>query len=117
MQTDQRDRLTAALAGRYVIERELGSGGMATVYLAHDGEPMADGSATAVESRAAAGWRPTPPGRGVGTAACMGPERAVRGRGWAARSAVYSLGCGLYEMLASEPPYTAATAQLLIANR
>src|SRR5947199_6192709 len=36
MQTDQRDRLTAALAGRYVIERELGAGGMATVYLAHD---------------------------------------------------------------------------------
>jgi len=36
MQTDQRDRLNAALAGRYAIERELGSGGMATVYLAHD---------------------------------------------------------------------------------
>ncbi len=30
------DRLTAALAGRYTIERELGAGGMATVYLAHD---------------------------------------------------------------------------------
>ena len=29
-------RLTAALAGRYAIERELGTGGMATVYLAHD---------------------------------------------------------------------------------
>src|SRR3989454_9957841 len=29
-------RLTAALAGRYAIERELGHGGMATVYLAHD---------------------------------------------------------------------------------
>ena len=30
------DRLAAALADRYTIERELGVGGMATVYLAHD---------------------------------------------------------------------------------
>ena len=30
------DRLQEALAGRYAIERELGAGGMATVYLAHD---------------------------------------------------------------------------------
>src|SRR5438128_12054368 len=29
-------RLTTALAGRYAIERELGAGGTATVYLAHD---------------------------------------------------------------------------------
>ena len=36
MQTDQVERLNAALAGRYAIERELGSGGMATVYLADD---------------------------------------------------------------------------------
>ena len=34
--TDVLDRLTAALADRYAIERELGGGGMATVYLAHD---------------------------------------------------------------------------------
>ncbi len=34
--TDQLDRLKAALADRYAIERELGAGGMATVYLAED---------------------------------------------------------------------------------
>ena len=34
--TDPTTRLSAALADRYVIERELGQGGMATVYLARD---------------------------------------------------------------------------------
>ena len=36
MSTAQTERLTAALADRYRIDRELGQGGMATVYLAHD---------------------------------------------------------------------------------
>jgi serine/threonine-protein kinase len=34
--TDMLGRLTTSLADRYVLERELGAGGMATVYLAHD---------------------------------------------------------------------------------
>ena len=34
--TEITSRVSAALADRYRIERELGQGGMATVYLAHD---------------------------------------------------------------------------------
>ncbi len=34
--SDQLQRLKAALAGHYTIERELGAGGLATVYLAND---------------------------------------------------------------------------------
>ncbi|HWO88879.1 MAG TPA: serine/threonine protein kinase, partial [Gemmatimonadales bacterium] len=33
---DSASRLASALADRYAIERELGAGGMAVVYLAHD---------------------------------------------------------------------------------
>jgi eukaryotic-like serine/threonine-protein kinase len=34
--SDTPERLAAALSGRYIVEREIGAGGMATVYLARD---------------------------------------------------------------------------------
>jgi serine/threonine protein kinase len=34
--TDERERLTGALADRYRVEREVGRGGMTIVYLAED---------------------------------------------------------------------------------
>jgi serine/threonine-protein kinase len=84
--------------------------------LLHEGEAMvADfGIALAVS---AASERLTQTGLVVGTPAYMSPEQAMSESVVDARSDVYSLGCVLYEMLAGEPPYTGATAQVLIAKR
>src|ERR1041384_5337146 len=61
--TDAAGRLTAALSRSYRIERELGRGGMATVYLAHD---LRHKRAVAIKV-----LRPE-------LAAALGPERCLR---------------------------------------
>jgi len=85
--------------------------------LLHEGEAMVADFGIALAVSAAASERLTLTGLAVGTPAYMSPEQAVSERALDARSDVYSLGCVLYEMLAGEPPYTGATAQVLIAKR
>ncbi len=57
----------------------------------------------------------TETGLALGTPAYMSPEQASGGQ-VDGRSDIYALGCVLYEMVAGEQPFTAPTAQALIAR-
>ncbi len=85
--------------------------------LLHEGEAMVADFGIALVAGAAPGERLTATGLMVGTPQYMSPEQAAGDPAVDARSDVYSLGCVLYELLAGEPPYTGATAQMVIAKR
>jgi Tfp pilus assembly protein PilF len=60
--------------------------------------------------------RLTSTGLAIGTPAYMSPEQAAAGT-VDARSDQYGLASVLYEMLAGEPPFTGATAQMIVSRR
>jgi TolB-like protein/tetratricopeptide (TPR) repeat protein len=85
------------------------------ILLESSGAMVADfGIARAVS--AAADEKLTSTGLAVGTPAYMSPEQGAGGHVVDARSDVYSLGCMVYEMLAGQPPFSAPTAQGLLAR-
>jgi TolB-like protein len=61
--------------------------------------------------------RLTGTGLALGTPAYMSPEQSVGDKNLDARTDIYSLGTVLYEMLAGETPFSAPTAQAMIARR
>jgi serine/threonine protein kinase/Flp pilus assembly protein TadD len=85
--------------------------------LLHEGEAMVADFGIALAPDTPSANRLTGTGLALGSVQYMSPEQAVGERTVDARTDVYSLGAVLYEMLAGEPPYTARTAQGLLAKR
>ena len=88
----------------------------ANILLSAQGEPLVADFGIALAVAQAGGGRITETGLSLGTPHYMSPEQATGDRDVDPRSDVYALGCVLYEMLAGQPPFAAATAQAVLVR-
>ncbi|MDX1673223.1 MAG: protein kinase [Longimicrobiales bacterium] len=84
--------------------------------LIQDGRPVVADFGVALAVGSAGGARLTETGLSVGTPYYMSPEQAMGDASVSAASDIYALACVLYELLAGEPPFTAGTAQAVLAK-
>ncbi len=84
--------------------------------LLHSGHALVADFGIALAVRQAGGPRLTQTGFSLGTPAYMSPEQAAADRVIDGRTDQYALAAVLYEMLAGEPPFRAATTPALIAR-
>src|SRR5207249_4753770 len=132
---DLLETLRDALVEHYAVQRELGRGGMATVFLAEDLKHhrpvaikvlhseleggtgiVADFGIARAVSVAGEERHLTQTGTVVGTPMYMSPELATGSGEIDGRSDQYSLACVTYEMLVGAPPFTGPTAQAVMAR-
>jgi serine/threonine-protein kinase len=84
--------------------------------LLSDGHALVADFGIARSTRPAAGQSLTATGLSLGTPAYMAPEQAMGERDVDGRADQYALGCLVYELLAGVPPYSAPSAQAVVAK-
>jgi serine/threonine protein kinase/Flp pilus assembly protein TadD len=99
--------------GRGVVHRDIKPENI----LFQEGEPLLMDFGVAVAAQGIAASRLTTEGTWLGTPHYMSPEQMTGDHAVDGRADLYSLAAVLYEMLAGEPPYTARSAQALMAKR
>ena len=84
--------------------------------LLHGGHALVADFGIALAASKTGGSRMTETGMSLGTPHYMSPEQAMGERDLDARTDIYALGCVTYEMLVGDPPFTASTAQGIVAK-
>ena len=81
-----------------------------------DGNPVVSDFGIALAVSASGEGRLTETGLSLGTPHYMSPEQATRDHSLGPATDIWALGCVLYEMLASEPPYSGGTPQAVLGK-